>query len=368
MTAFVGEAHEGLAGTEDPQAFPGASGQPEPRGPVAPSDDLDLVEARSLAQQRLGRALGREARRQATLGVALRVSVGVLFGGEYRGRRARAQPGHLVDLHEGKRAGDDTVLSGAKLDQVTASVARTSVSNEASILVMDLRFATVPALASLPGLVHGFEQRPVFGPSESREATRARTEEALEGAGELFLMRQIHGVEVRQPPWARPPEGDAAVAVEPGQLLGIETADCLPVLLVDPRQRAVAAAHAGWRGTVGGVAAAAVRALVARGSRAADLLAATGPSIGPCCYEVGEELREAFGTSGAAFFRPGPRGRPHLDVRAANVRQLQQAGVSPDRIVHVDDCTACHPDRYYSYRRDGAGTGRMISFVGYRTG
>jgi copper oxidase (laccase) domain-containing protein len=109
----------------------------------------------------------------------------------------------------------------------------------------------------------------------------------------------------------------------------------------------------------------AVAALVARGSRPSDLVAALGPSIGACCYEVGEELRDAFGPEGAAFFRPGPRGKPHLDVRAANVRQLEAAGVPAAQIHHVPDCTMCRADLYHSFRRDGKDAGRMVSFVGF---
>ena len=149
-------------------------------------------------------------------------------------------------------------------------------------------------------------------------------------------------------------------------MIGIQTADCLPVLLVDPRRRQVAAAHAGWRGTVKGVTRAAVLGLEARGSRPPDLVAALGPGIGACCYEVGEELREAFGPAGSEFFRAGPKGKPHLDVRAANVRQLVDSGVPPESIHHLPDCTFCLPDRYHSYRRDGKGSGRMINFVGFR--
>jgi YfiH family protein len=229
---------------------------------------------------------------------------------------------------------------------------------------MSLRLARVPALSSLPDLVHGFGQR--AGPGrETREETRADVRAALEGAGRLLLMRQVHGTTVVQAPWEETPEADAAVAAEPRLLIGIATADCLPVLLVDPARRAAAGVHAGWRGTAGHIVARAVEAMVAGGSRPADLVAALGPGIGPCCYEVGEELRAAFGPGGDAFFRPGPGARPHLDVRAANARQLEDAGVRPEQIHHVGDCTSCRRDLYYSYRRDGQDTGRMISFVGF---
>jgi YfiH family protein len=202
------------------------------------------------------------------------------------------------------------------------------------------RTITLPPLAAVPDLVHGFGQRAAR--AETREETRSRIASA--------------------------PEADAAVAEEAGLLLGIKSADCLPILLVDPRRRAVAAAHAGWRGTAGGVSARAVEALVARGSRASDLLAALGPAIGPCCYEVGDELRDAFGDEADHVLRPGAGSRPHLDLRRANTRQLLRAGLAERSLFQLDECTRCHAERYHSYRRDGRGAGRMISFVGYRRG
>jgi hypothetical protein len=224
------------------------------------------------------------------------------------------------------------------------------------------RAATVPELSAIPGLVHGFEPRRPGAEPEAREAARERVAETLRPRGRLLLLRQVHGSAVRRAPWQGRPEADAAVADQPGLLLGIETADCLPVLIADPRRRAVAAAHAGWRGTAAGVARAAVIALRDGGSEPADLVAALGPAIGPCCYEVGEELRVEFAPE---FFRPGPRGKPHLDVRAANRAQLEAAGLRPERIHGVDECTYCRPDRYHSYRREGKGAGRMISYVGF---
>jgi YfiH family protein len=222
--------------------------------------------------------------------------------------------------------------------------------------------ATLPALVSLPGLIHGFGERAAA--PETREETRARVARAVASAGHLLLLRQVHGVRVVRAPWEGTPEADASLAEAPGLLLGIETADCLPLLLVDPRRRAVAAAHAGWRGTAAGVARHAVSALLAGGSKASELWAALGPAIGPCCYQVGEELRAAFGSEAEHVLRPGPEGKPHLDLRLANTRQLLAAGLAPEHLYHLDACTFCLRDRYHSYRREGRGAGRMISFVG----
>ncbi|HUL75756.1 MAG TPA: peptidoglycan editing factor PgeF [Vicinamibacteria bacterium] len=230
---------------------------------------------------------------------------------------------------------------------------------------MELRTATVPALSAVAGLAHGFEQRAPGHGAESRDECLARVGRALAGCGRLLVLKQVHGARVAEAPWTGAPEADAAVAAGAGWLLGIQTADCLPVLLVDPGRRLVAAAHAGWRGTRAGVAARAVEALVVRGSEAKDLVAAIGPGIGPCCYEVGREVRAAFGASSAEDFRPGPNGRPYLDLRAANARQLLRAGVRAEAVHHVEQCTRCRPDLYHSYRRDGRTAGRMISFVGF---
>lgn len=218
----------------------------------------------------------------------------------------------------------------------------------AEVSASTLRVTRVPELERIPGLVHGFEQRLLPSGGESPDETRTRVRRALEPQGRLLLLKQVHGATVRVAPWQGRPEGDAAMAEAPGLLLGIESADCLPVLLVDPLRRA-----------------AAVAALVRGGSRAADLVAALGPANEACCYEVGEELRAAFGDEWQAVARTGPRGRPHLDLRAANARQLERAGLRPERIHHVSHCTSCLSDLYHSYRREGWSGGRMISFVGW---
>jgi hypothetical protein len=214
--------------------------------------------------------------------------------------------------------------------------------------------------------VHGFERRngqASFG--ETRDETRRRVARALSDRGRLLLLKQVHGARVVRAPWDGTPEADAALSRDAGFLVGIETADCLPLFVVDARRRVLVAAHAGWRGTAAGIAARSVEALVAEGSRPEDLAAALGPCIGPCCYEVGEDVRAAFGDAADGLFRPGPAGRSHFDLRAANARQLASAGVRPEATAHLDECTRCRPDLYHSYRRDGRGAGRMINFVGF---
>jgi len=224
-----------------------------------------------------------------------------------------------------------------------------------------MKLLTAPLLAGVPGLVHGFGVRVPGARAVAREAARHAVGDSME----VFFLRQVHGCSVATPPWTEAPAADASLTDRAGAALAIETADCLPILIVDPVRRRVAAAHAGWRGTALGVAQEAVRALLGTGSNPGDLLVALGPSIGPCCYEVGREVETAFGPSGVGFFVPGPGRRKHLDVAAANRVQLEALGVHSSRIDRLDLCTRCRKDLFFSYRRDGASAGRMISLVGF---
>ena len=164
----------------------------------------------------------------------------------------------------------------------------------------------------------------------------------------------------------RPAEGyDAVVTALPGIALTILTADCVPILLYDPVRRAVGSVHAGWAGTVKGVARRAVEAMsAAYGTDPSDLLAAIGPSIGPCCYEVDGRvmgpLRGAFpGWDGlAAMGRPG---KWQLDLWKSNRQVLASAGVKDSNIVVMALCTACNTDKFYSHRKSGGKTGRMAA-------
>ena len=185
-------------------------------------------------------------------------------------------------------------------------------------------------------------------------------------------MRQVHGDTVRAaaaPPggWDRP-QCDALVATAPGVGVAVKAADCVPVLLSDPVSGAVAGAHAGWRGTVRGIAAKAALALAREtGAPPSRLRAVIGPAIRSCCFEVGPEVIAAFAAAGhdpARITRdPGrPGARPHLDLALANRDQLVEAGLPPPGVFDAALCTRCHP-AFHSYRRDGASVGRNWAFT-----
>jgi YfiH family protein len=196
-------------------------------------------------------------------------------------------------------------------------------------------------------------------------------------ASRLGHLRQEHGVTVAHDPWPEKPgvqpavpAGDIAVTGEPESAVAVQVADCVPVLLADRRTGAVGAVHAGWRGTAARAAAVAVHAMGrAFDSRPADLVAAVGPSIGPCCYEVGEDVLDAFRHGGhpAAdvdrWFDATRGPRPFLDLWAATRDQLLEAGVAPDHVHVAGLCTASEGDRFFSFRREGATTGRMVAAI-----
>jgi YfiH family protein len=166
------------------------------------------------------------------------------------------------------------------------------------------------------------------------------------------------------------PECDAFITADAGFVLGIKTADCVPVLLVDGKRKIIAAIHAGWKGTALAIAAKGVREMQKQwGSHADDIWAAIGPSIGPCCYEVDEATRREFMAAGSGVdtFKPSEN-RDHwiLDLISANRLQLQNEGVPAHRIDTADICTCCRGEHFFSYRRDGEQTGRQLSFIALR--
>jgi YfiH family protein len=160
-------------------------------------------------------------------------------------------------------------------------------------------------------------------------------------------------------------EGDALVTDRPGLRVGVRTADCLPILLVDPERRAIAAVHAGWRGTLLGVAVRAVETMNRLfGSRAGSLWAAIGPGIRGCCYEVGPEVALQFRNIFPE--RDDLDGKTRLDLAAANRRLLTWVGLSPERIDCGAPCTFCAGREFHSWRRDRESAGRMLSVAGIR--
>ena len=188
------------------------------------------------------------------------------------------------------------------------------------------------------------------------------------GGTRVALVKQVHGdriVAADRALAADSTEADAIVVVEDGVLAAVKTADCVPVLLLAAGDgpRFAAAVHAGWRGTVAGIVARAVERAEEIGVDPERLHACLGPSIGPCCYEVGEEVAARFEVERLPVHRDGPR--PRLDLRAINSILLERAGVRSDRILLSGPCTRCCHDVYWSYRQDPGAAGRQLSWIGW---
>jgi YfiH family protein len=285
-----------------------------------------------------------------------------------------------------------------------------------------VRFLSVAAMERIPWLWHGFSTRQGgvsraycsedasgelnlgFTEADNRKAVlenRRLMAEAISGdrATPLITLRQIHSNLVRavtapdadrDKPW----KADGIITSEPGLLIGIQTADCIPVLIADRKRHIVAAFHAGWRGTVKRIVETGVgRMRIDFGSRPEDLVAAIGPGAGPCCYSVGEEVlsefdaqfvysRELFHEVYSAdavhnkypmlfLTQCAPGHSPigpslHLDLVEANRRQLLDAGLLP-RAIHVTGgCTNCQTELFFSHRASRGYTGRMIAAIGIK--
>ena len=274
-----------------------------------------------------------------------------------------------------------------------------------------LEILQLAPLRKLPWLVHVFSTRPGgvsvldgrpalnlgFMEWDTREnvAENRRLLQAALGAEDFALatLKQIHSdlIHLFSAAPARACKGDASITNRAGVLLAVQTADCVPILLVDPKKRAVAAVHAGWKGTLARIAEKAVgRMRLEFGSKPADLLAALGPAIGPCCYEVGAEFVTKFSAQfadAAEYFdeprtgdepnplqwlnmappghQPPPR-NVHLDLPKANRSQLLAAGLHARNIFSSGLCTSCRNDFFFSHRREGALSGRLMSVIGIR--
>lgn len=238
-------------------------------------------------------------------------------------------------------------------------------------------------------------------PAENVLENRRRFRHTVAGDPDfpLVTLHQIHSSLTRrvtatdaadQPKW----KGDGLMTSEPGLMLAIQTADCIPVLIADRKRRVVAAFHAGWRGTLKRIVENGVgRMRLEFGSKPEDMVAAIGPGIGQCCYAVGEEVRSEFLSQfsyAKQLFRDVYDSDPvrekypllfltarapghsnigpslHLDLVEANRHQLVDAGLAPDSIFALGQCTSCHHDRFFSHRADHGFTGRMFSVIGIR--
>lgn len=236
-----------------------------------------------------------------------------------------------------------------------------------------------PRLAARADVVHAVTTRegPDFGTDGSPEAA-ADARDSLAGALGLAATawaRQVHGGTVFRVTGAGlAGEADALITATAGLLLIGRSADC-PLILVSGTcadgTPAVGFAHASWRATVAGI----TETMIVRlqqdlGVRPATVVAAIAPSAGPCCYEVGPEVKmqavETLGAAATRFFVPG-RERDHFDLWAANTAQLMAAGVPPDRIVRANVCTICRGERFWSWRVEREAAGRFAAAIGIRS-
>jgi len=233
-----------------------------------------------------------------------------------------------------------------------------------------LRCRTLDAAAQ-----HMFTSRQLALPDDS--AWRAALASVGATPARLMRVKQVHGNTVRvlesgavpEGASAERPDGDAIVSNQAGLALAVMVADCVPILVCDPKRGAAAAIHAGWRGTCARVAQSAITAMRTKlGCDPADLIAAIGPSAGPDEYEVGESLIDAFLSAGHPrqdvdrwFIRSGAK--PHLDLWSANRDQLVASGVQVKQIHICGLSTVSHPDVFDSYRVDGERAGRMAGVI-----
>jgi YfiH family protein len=190
--------------------------------------------------------------------------------------------------------------------------------------------------------------------------------------GRIVTMKQVHGdqiVEVKDKKLKEAGEADGMMTAATDIFLGVLTADCVPILFIAPKNKLVAAVHAGWRGTLAGIAEKAVRLFNDRyGVEASELEVALGPSIGSCCYEVKDDvadpLLKRWGGIAQASIQ-NRDGKTYLDLRLLNRGVLAQAGIPATNIFQVGPCTSCSPTDFFSYRRERSETGRQISFIGW---
>jgi YfiH family protein len=211
-------------------------------------------------------------------------------------------------------------------------------------------------LLDATGVMHGFGVRGLAPPPGLRRP------------------KQVHGTGVARAEDCADhaaPDADVVLSSLPGVPIGVVTADCVPILVATQTGAAVAAIHAGWRGLAGGVVEAGIAALRAGIPGSPRLVAAIGPHIGPCCYEVDEPVLAAlapgFGEDLAAALRPGRPGHAWLDLGQLTRASLLRSGVEADALGTLSGaCTRCHPERFHSYSREGVSAGRLYHFIAAR--
>jgi YfiH family protein len=229
------------------------------------------------------------------------------------------------------------------------------------------------ALLEDAGLPHLFSTRHLAGvrqwrdPSGPFDATAMAFFETCGIGRDPAFLRQVHGAAiVTADRGGLAGEADVVVTARVALPLAIFTADCLPIIVYDPRDRRLAMAHAGWRGTVDAAARVAVDALAQTGGTPDRFVAAIGPAIGPCCYEVDEpvidRLAAAFPSAWEGWVAAAGPGKWMLDLWTANEHQLKAAGLTAARIDNPRLCTACRSDLFFSYRR-GRGQGRLVALA-----
>lgn len=192
--------------------------------------------------------------------------------------------------------------------------------------------------------------------------------ETTNAESRVWMPKQVHGVNIitLKNSDAVCVEADATICAIPDQWIGVRTADCVPVLIYDPKKKVVAAIHAGWRGTVKHIVQLTIKKMVAEfGSDATDLFAMIGPSISPEAFEVGQEVVEEFQLAGRAecVINPPTYTKAHIDLWQSNVMDLLEAGLELDHIDCTPLCTAQNTDILYSARKEGIGTGRIITAI-----
>ncbi len=190
----------------------------------------------------------------------------------------------------------------------------------------------------------------------------------------LLTVNQVHGTDILVIDAPNPDYGhflrldcDGIITNQPGVMIGVGVADCVPILLLDPVQRVIAALHAGWKGTAQGICTKGIQSLMnIFGSQPSDILATIGPAIGSCCYEVDAPVRDAFGCSDEewnAITRPAGIDRWQLNLKEANRRRLVAQGIPESQVQVAGHCVSCSPELFFSYRRDGGETGRQLGFI-----